>query len=85
MKFRHALLMIMVMVSSNPVHAQVPKPNSPSRTPASSGGEGFVSFFGKKYKIRTPSHSCTEGTFNDHGQSVKLCTDMYGRPVEQIP
>jgi hypothetical protein len=53
-----------------------------SRAPASSGDAGgFISFYGNHYKTRTPTNPCTVGNFKDHGQTVELCVDNYGRPI----
>lgn len=45
----------------------------------------FVSFFGHHYLTPGPNHPCASASFNDHGQSVTLCVDSLGRPIEVDP
>jgi hypothetical protein len=45
------------------------------------GAEDYVSYFGKKYQTRSPSHPCQTQSFRDNGVSVDLCIDSLGRPI----
>ena len=56
-----------------------------SGQPADQGPGEFVSFFGHHYLTPTPNHPCASSSFNDHGQSVTLCVDSLGRPIEVDP
>jgi len=45
------------------------------------GADDYVSYFGKKYQTRSPSHPCQTQSFRDNGVSVELCIDSLGRPI----
>jgi hypothetical protein len=38
-------------------------------------------YYGQTYLIPTPFNPCNSATFNDHGQSISLCIDNFGRPI----
>ena len=56
-----------------------------SGQPADQNPGEYVSFFGHHYLTPTSTHPCASSSFNDHGQSVSLCIDSLGRPIEVDP
>jgi hypothetical protein len=56
-----------------------------SAQPSDQGPGEFVSFFGHHYLTPTQNHPCASSAFKDHGESVNLCVDSLGRPIEVDP
>jgi hypothetical protein len=45
------------------------------------GDNSTSTYYGQNYLIPTPFNPCHSASFNDHGQSVMLCIDNFGRPI----
>jgi hypothetical protein len=45
------------------------------------GDNSTSTYYGQSYLIPTYMNPCHSATFNDHGQSVHLCVDNFGRPI----
>jgi hypothetical protein len=70
---------ILCFFSINDAWAQPKNPVEPSRRPASIN-PSFVSFYGKRYLVKSAENNCNEGVFKDHGETVRLCIDSAGNP-----
>ena len=83
MKFYIGIFIGLAMIGGGSAFSQIPtQATKLNRSPTSStDAGGFVSFYGSHYKIRTATNLCSVGNFKDHGQTVELCVDNYGRPI----
>ncbi len=59
-------------ISFSPIQAQA----QPHR-----GDNSASTYYGQSYLIPTYSNPCHSASFNDHGQSIHLCVDNFGRPI----
>ncbi len=86
MRVLFSILFLAVFISS-PAEAQPSKKAEPNRKPASISPEShsFISFYGKRYLVKSTEHNCNEGQFQDHGSSVRLCVDSSGNPIQVRP
>ncbi len=59
-------------ISFRPIQAQA----QPHR-----GDNSTSTYYGQSYLIPTYLNPCHAASFNDHGQSIHLCVDNFGRPI----
>jgi hypothetical protein len=86
MKVLFSILLVQ-MFSGSPAKAQPNKKADLGRKPASiaPSSPSFISFYGKRYLVKSAENNCNEGQFKDHGFSVKLCVDSLGNPILARP
>lgn len=86
MRVLFSILFFAVIVGS-PAGAQPNKKAEPNRKPASfaPASTSFISFYGKRYLVKSSDNNCNEGQFKDHGFSVRLCVDSSGNPIQVRP
>jgi hypothetical protein len=80
-------ILLFTMIVSSPVGAQPNKKPEPNRKPASFAPEStsFISYYGKRYLVKSSDNNCNEGQFKDHGLSIRLCVDSSGNPIQVRP
>jgi len=80
-------ILFFVAIVGFPAEAQPNKKPDQGRKPASLAPDSpsFISFYGKRYLVKSSLNNCNEGQFKDHGSSVKLCVDSSGNPIQVRP
>jgi hypothetical protein len=86
MKVLFSILLLQMFIGSA-AGAQPNKKSDSGRKPASISPvtPSFISFYGKRFLVKSPVNNCNVGRFMDHGSSVELCVDSSGNPIQARP